>query len=72
MKKKNGKIYVTENFKDLVNMHRSMRTLADRFGIYQSTMANAINNGAPVQSSFVANVLIETGIPFEKLFEVRK
>lgn len=72
MKKTNGKIYVTESFKDLVHMHRSQQSLAKRFGVYTTTMSAAIA-GAPVQASFVANVMLtEPGIPFESLFEVRR
>jgi hypothetical protein len=72
MKKTNGKIYVTENFKQLVHMHRSHQALAKRFGVYTTTMSSAIA-GKPVQASFVANVMLtEGGIPFESLFEVRR
>lgn len=71
MKKINGKIYVTDKFRELVHMHRSQQDLAKRFGVYTTTMSSALSGGA-VQSSFVANVLLaERGIPFESLFEVR-
>lgn len=70
MKNKSAKIYATDKFRELADMHRSNNALAKRFGVYAVTMSNAIKK-RPVQASFVASVLLETGMPFESLFEVK-
>lgn len=70
MKNNKPRIYVTDNFKNLADMHRTNASLARRMGVYPITMSKAINGGT-VQAAFVASAMKITGLPFESLFEVR-
>ena len=51
-------------------MHNSNQILADRWEVSRQTVHNIMNDKHNISSELIARILTDTGMEFEKAFEV--
>ena len=63
-------IIAGKSLKNYIEMHNSNQILADRWEVSRQTVHNIMNDKHNISSELIARILTDTGMEFEKAFEV--
>jgi hypothetical protein len=66
------KLYFSKEFISYINLFESRRAFCEKFQIDESTLSNILAERRSVPSELVAKIKEESGMDFEKAFEVKE
>ena len=63
-------IQASNNLKSYIQLHENNEVIAKRWDVSRQTVFNILNNKHNISSELIAKILMDTGMEFEKAFEV--
>ena len=65
-------IQASTELKKYIGLHSSNEVIANRWEVSRQTVFNILNDKHSISSELIAKILTDTGMEFEKAFEVKE